>query len=211
MSRNLEEKKKKRQRLRPRLLVYMGAKYSSDMEPQSRKEHAWKGSQWDEAEQAGRGVGRMTTEVIGGQLREGFRNHEGCFLHWVGRPLEVSGREMTWSYLRFGVFIFYIFRPCHVACRILVPRPGIEPAPPAVEAQHLNHWTTREVPDLGFKRITLAVLFMTGCRASVKVRRPVLWPYWGMSTYSLANMPLHKHWIGFIILPTGLWKLLLFN
>ena len=28
---------------------------------------------------------------------------------------------------------------------ILVPRPGIEPAPPAVEAQSLNHWTTREV------------------------------------------------------------------
>ena len=33
-----------------------------------------------------------------------------------------------------------------VACRILAPRPGIEPVPPAVEAQSLNHWTTREVP-----------------------------------------------------------------
>ena len=32
-----------------------------------------------------------------------------------------------------------------VPCRILVPQPGIEPAFSAVEAQSLNHWTTREV------------------------------------------------------------------
>ena len=36
--------------------------------------------------------------------------------------------------------------PLRTACGILVPRPGIEPMPPAVEAQSLNHWTTREVP-----------------------------------------------------------------
>ena len=30
--------------------------------------------------------------------------------------------------------------------RILVPRPGIEPTPPAVEAQSLHRRTTREVP-----------------------------------------------------------------
>ena len=37
---------------------------------------------------------------------------------------------------------------------ILVPWPGIEPVPPAVEAWSLNHWTTREVPaifDLFFR------------------------------------------------------------
>ena len=28
----------------------------------------------------------------------------------------------------------------------LVPRPGIEPGPPALGAQSLTHWTTREVP-----------------------------------------------------------------
>ena len=32
------------------------------------------------------------------------------------------------------------------ACRILVPRPGIEPVPPALEVWSLNHWTAREVP-----------------------------------------------------------------
>ena len=30
-------------------------------------------------------------------------------------------------------------------CRILVPRPGIEPMSPAMEAQSLKCWTTREV------------------------------------------------------------------
>ena len=30
--------------------------------------------------------------------------------------------------------------------RDLVPRPGIEPGPPALGAQSLTHWTTREVP-----------------------------------------------------------------
>ena len=33
-----------------------------------------------------------------------------------------------------------------MACGILVPQPGIEPVSPAVEAQSLNHWSTREVP-----------------------------------------------------------------
>ena len=34
-----------------------------------------------------------------------------------------------------------------MAYRILIPQPGIEPAPPALEARSLNHWTAREVPD----------------------------------------------------------------
>ena len=32
------------------------------------------------------------------------------------------------------------------ACRVTVPRPGVEPMPRAVEAQSPNHQTTREVP-----------------------------------------------------------------
>ena len=34
-----------------------------------------------------------------------------------------------------------------MACGILVPRPGIEPTPPALEVQGLICWTTREVPE----------------------------------------------------------------
>ena len=37
--------------------------------------------------------------------------------------------------------------PCGM---ILVPRPGIEPVPSAMEAWSLNHWTAREVPTQGF-------------------------------------------------------------
>ena len=37
-----------------------------------------------------------------------------------------------------------------MACGILVPQPGIESMPPAVEAQSLNHWTTREVLQMDF-------------------------------------------------------------
>ena len=36
-----------------------------------------------------------------------------------------------------------------MACGILVPQPGTEPKSPAVEAQSLNHWTSREVPTQG--------------------------------------------------------------
>ena len=37
-----------------------------------------------------------------------------------------------------------------MACGILVPSPGIEPVPPAVEAQSPNHWTAKEYPVLNF-------------------------------------------------------------
>ena len=35
--------------------------------------------------------------------------------------------------------------PRHVG--ILVPQPGMEPAPPALEVQNLNHWTPGKLPD----------------------------------------------------------------
>ena len=51
--------------------------------------------------------------------------------------------------LDLGIFFFFLiftFWSCCAACGVLVPRPGIEPAPTALEAQNLNHWTAREVP-----------------------------------------------------------------
>ena len=32
------------------------------------------------------------------------------------------------------------------ACGVLVPLPGIQPMPPALEGQSPSHWTAREVP-----------------------------------------------------------------
>ena len=37
---------------------------------------------------------------------------------------------------------------CSAARGILIPRPGIEPSPPALEAWSLNHRTAREIPQL---------------------------------------------------------------
>ena len=53
-----------------------------------------------------------------------------------------SGKED----IPFFHFIFFSFWLCLVTCGILVPQPGIEPVPPALEPQSLNHWTPREVP-----------------------------------------------------------------
>ena len=46
----------------------------------------------------------------------------------------------------FHFYLFNFFWPHRVACGILVPQPGIEPAPPALAACSVNHWTAREVP-----------------------------------------------------------------
>ena len=43
-------------------------------------------------------------------------------------------------------FFFFLSWPHRTSCGLLVPPPGIEPTPPALEAQSLNHWTTREAP-----------------------------------------------------------------
>ena len=39
----------------------------------------------------------------------------------------------------------------------LVPQPGIEPGPPALGAQNLTHWTTREVPHVSLKVYTTMI------------------------------------------------------
>ena len=70
--------------------------------------------------------------------------------------------------------LFLSFWPCRVTCRMLVPRPGIEPMPPAVEAQSPNHWTAREFP-LSFYFLLLLLfifknlfhLFIFGCAGSL--------------------------------------------
>ena len=43
-------------------------------------------------------------------------------------------------------FIHLFIWPCCMVCGILVPWPGIKPRALAVDVQHPNHWTTRELP-----------------------------------------------------------------
>ena len=42
----------------------------------------------------------------------------------------------------------FLFLPHHTAFGIFVLQPGIKPMPPAVEVRNLNHWTTKEVPNV---------------------------------------------------------------
>ena len=58
-------------------------------------------------------------------------------------------------FIIYFIYLFWLHRVLVVARRIfscgmwdLVPRPGIEPAAPALGARSLTHWTTREVPRL---------------------------------------------------------------
>ena len=44
------------------------------------------------------------------------------------------------------IYFYFIFWSRCMGWVILVPWPGIEPMPPAVEARGPNHWTARELP-----------------------------------------------------------------
>ena len=66
--------------------------------------------------------------------------------NWVINTIHKGDSEVRklWGAL-FLEISFWLHR---AACRILGPWTGIEPTPLAVEAQSLNHWTTREVPEV---------------------------------------------------------------
>ena len=44
--------------------------------------------------------------------------------------------------MHFCLFNFYFLWPHHMVCMNLVPKLEIKLTPPAMETQHLNHWTT---------------------------------------------------------------------
>ena len=52
--------------------------------------------------------------------------------------------------LQHFILFFNFFWLHRAAFGLLVPQPGIEPVPPALEVQSLNHWTAREVPTSTF-------------------------------------------------------------
>jgi len=68
--------------------------------------------------------------------------------HWAGWTLLVTKRLMLQpeplvSSLEDVLGFFWLHRTAFG----IFPRPGIEPVPPALEAQNINHWTAREVLD----------------------------------------------------------------
>ena len=67
--------------------------------------------------------------------------------------------------------LFFIFWPFPMAYGILVLHPGIEHMPLELEARNLNHWTTREVPQLH-------ALSSGSVEASSASPAPLLQPWW---------------------------------
>ena len=58
------------------------------------------------------------------------------FIYRSGSPsLTLTSRESTFPRVSLYTILFYLFYfafwPCHAACGILVPQPGIKPVPPA--------------------------------------------------------------------------------
>ena len=53
------------------------------------------------------------------------------------------------------IYLFIYLAASGLSCSMwdLVPQPGMEPGPPALGAQSLSLWTTREVPERFFKKL----------------------------------------------------------
>ena len=71
-----------------------------------------------------------------------------CFFHGI---LFFLGRMIDWQTMViltciYGRCILFFPLPYYVVCGILVPWPGIEPGPLAVDIRTPNHWTTRKYP-----------------------------------------------------------------
>ena len=75
-------------------------------------------------------------------------------------------------------FLFSYAFVCTAAFRVLVPSPGVEPAPAAVEAWSPSHWATRGFPQLFFlknsiKQVRLLRVPWTARRSNQSVLKEV--------------------------------------
>ena len=66
-------------------------------------------------------------------------------------------------------FFFFGHTAYHVGSQF--PNPGLNLCPPAVEVQSLNHWTTREVPEIDLNDGKDVVLL--GCLTSARLWQPL--------------------------------------
>ena len=70
-------------------------------------------------------------------------------------------------------FFFFNFWQRQTACGILVPRPGIEPAPSAVKARSPNHRTAREFPQYVFQGMKLDVHQQGNAQINCNTSKPL--------------------------------------
>ena len=75
-------------------------------------------------------------------------------------------------------FNFNFWLHC-AACGILVPQPGIEPVPPALEVQSLNYRSAKEVPSLLFLYSVLGIPYTSFKKYSSPSLSSTFWVDWG--------------------------------
>ena len=96
------------------------------------------------------------------------------------------------------VVFFFFFLPHRVTCGILVPQPGIEPTPPAVEEWSLNRWTATEIPMGWIFVVTLTCVRLTPVNST-------LWNCTVMKTQEeVCTSPYLAPWLHYSLLPPGL-------
>ena len=99
----------------------------------------------------------------------------GCWLRMssLGRLVVRAKKNLE---VLFFLSFFLSFWPCHVACGILVLKPGIEPEHLAMRAQSPNHWTAREFPRSSFHNCWAAASKLP-CKPSCCCSSPS-WGFW---------------------------------
>lgn len=75
-----------------------------------------------------------------------------CLMLTVPPKIPLENTSMNLSPLEDKIqgFFFFFFGQHHVACRILIPQPGIEPGVTMMKVPSLNHRTARDVPKFKF-------------------------------------------------------------
>ena len=98
-----------------------------------------------------------------------------------------------------------------MACGILVPQPGIEPAPSAVKAQSPHHWTARDFPPSSFFTAfyplhifsTMPFIYLNASNVVILSSRPKycrIWSPKGCFWGKLSGLPL-AHVLGHLLTP----------
>ena len=90
---------------------------------------------------------KKLSSLLGKKSSEGLKGHLSSTPSRIRHLFSLGLTSFNHSMVRWppdcSVIFFFLLH--HAACGILVPWPGIEPMPPALQAWSLNHWTTREV------------------------------------------------------------------
>ena len=92
-------------------------------------------------------ISSISCSIMGSRARSLFWRSSTVQLFSYERGRQHSHDKARVSgFWRQPSLLFFFFWPCHLACGILVPWPGIEPAPLALKVWGPNHWNTREIP-----------------------------------------------------------------